>query len=163
HFGTVGLEVEQFPCAFKALDELPLSLADRLVALVFPVNGVVSLARSGLEDRREALALERRDLAALDAPRIVRLADGDARRDEVAGLIRERVALPDHGGPGGDERRRDPAFVDPVLVETEGRIRGVRPRKPVALERFLCPDRRPLLAPVDLLGAAAVVGEEEDQ
>jgi hypothetical protein len=110
------------------------------------------------------------------------------RREDIDDVLRrvDDLACGDAAGrPRDDQGGRDTAFVHPLLVEPEGRVREVRPGAPVAREgvlgarfdvariadahgtrvaRFGRGDvRREEPSDGELLGLGAVVGEEQDQ
>ena len=129
-FGAVTVEVVQFPGPGGILgDEFPGAVAEGPVALVFPEDGLAGGVGIG-EGGFEAAAFEGRDgfaavLGGVGGAGEVEAGGHDV--DEVSGLVAEGAAVGDAGGPVGDERCADAAFMHPVFVFAEGGVGDIGP------------------------------------
>ena len=122
------------------------------------------LAPGAAQNRRQAAAVERRHRLPAKPRRTGgagQLREGGEEVDDVAHLMSDRAG-PDDARPGGDQRGRDAALVVEHLVLAERRVAGVGPRR---VDRGVGVDaaRIPLRGVVDVLAAAAVVGQEQHQ
>ena len=132
HLRAVGLHVVEFPRAVGAFrHEFPFAVADGAVALVFPEQRLRTAQRFAFKDRPQADAFQCGGAA---ASRQVRARRSDV--NQVAGRVDELVAQrrSDARRPVRDERCGDAAFVDPVLVFAERRVRDVGPAAAVGDE-----------------------------
>ena len=120
-------------------------------------------AASLAQDRQQALPLQRQQPPARALGRILSTGNLCTRRqqiDNVADLAGHSAGL-DHAGPPGNQRRRNPAFVDPTLVAAKGRVLGIGPAGPARdIALFRSGDVGRVVA-ARLLGAAAVVVEHQ--
>src|SRR5262249_45957659 len=85
--------------------------------------------------------------------------------DEMAGGVPQLAAGGDAPGPVNDQRRRDPALVNPRLVSAEWRVGQARPARPDAEEgssRAALGMRIVTVATDHDFGTGAVVREEKD-
>src|SRR5262245_36205146 len=125
-FTAVGVQVVQLPGGLlTGRYQLPVPNPDGAVALVSPPEVVACDSPVALEDGSQALA--GRCWHRLALPLLRPLAAGQLQErwhqvDDVAGVVPQLAAGGDAPGPVGEQRRGDPALVDPGLVPAEGRV-----------------------------------------
>ena len=165
HLRAVGLEIVELPGSGVVADELPLADAHGGVALVLPEQRA-ALRVVRRERRNEALALAGRDRVAVMLARVRgarHVEDGRHDVGQLAGMVAQPASLGDAARPVHDERRGDAAFVDPVLVEPERRVREVGPGGAVALVGVLAAghDARVVAEAHGLAGARRRLGDHQ--
>src|SRR5262249_52479526 len=142
------------------------------VAFVFPAEGARAEA-AALEGGYQAAAGKRGKLAVLEGLRIFRPRELQESRHEIDDVARFSAELSPRTNtrrPGGDQRRRDAALMNPHLVFAEGGVGGVRPADFETAVRFARAGFATRLVAagrvrpgIEELRAGTVIREKEDE
>ena len=192
HLGAIGFHVVELPRPGILSHKLPFPDADSGVAFVLPEQRTARTVGRG-KRRDEAFTLARQDRVTIVFPGVRCAGDVENGRHDVrklAWIVPQAASLGNARRPVHDERCGDAAFMHPVLVEPKRRVRQVRPRRAIALIGVFASRHqgrivaemnrltRPCLRLGDhqlvdqflrgdalgnVLGAGAVVGQEDDQ
>ena len=117
-------------------DEFPVAAANRSVSEVFPEQ--ISWLRLCFASHvwHKAAAFERAGFVLLPFLGVLTTREFQQRRQEihdVSHAVADGILRSDVIGPAHDKRSRNPAFVQPGLVQTEGSTPQIRPPAAVGL------------------------------